>query len=292
VAHPNGSHTGYAAFCWDFVREGTTLYAPLYATTSGTLVQLERSHPAGAVDSNGRGLGNEALFEVAPGEVSGYVHLQQQTLSPKLAAGSTIAAGQFVALTGNTGLGADRTGLGDIHLHLGFSNRAANPFVTIPMAFRNYEVADSPAGPWSFVATGIPQPEQWVRRPRAAQDLAAVGVEAKYAELAKPATNNLFDIDFSREVVTGTIRNVGRQPFSGSRLIRLEALDTGRPQPIVVATKQLSALGVDETATLEGTVDVPKSMRLYLLTISGSDGDSGNDEYYWRPYSVPQAPPR
>jgi murein DD-endopeptidase MepM/ murein hydrolase activator NlpD len=292
VAHPNGSHTGYAAFCWDLVREGTTLYAPLYATTDGTVVELERSHPAGAVDSNGRSLGNVVLFEVAPGEVGGYVHLQEQTLSPKISLGSRVAAGQFVALAGNTGLGADRTGLGDIHLHLGFSNREPDPFVTIPMALRNYEVADSPDGPWSFVAMGVPRPGQWVRRPPVAADLAAVAVAADYAKLANPGPNNLFDIDFSREVVTGTVRNVGRNAFSGNRLVMLEAYDLGRPQPQVVATRQVSSLGEGATVTLEGTVDAPKSIRLYLLSISSGDDDPGNDEYYWRPYSAPQAPPR
>lgn len=139
-----GSHTGWAAFCWDFVRAtGPSEHALLLATAPGQVVTVQQAD-----------LTQEILVEVeaAPGEVHGFLHLEQNASS--LTVGATVAVGTHVSRVGRFN-----------HLHYAFGNArdGAAGFVTRPLAFRNYE-RQEPDGSWTHVAVGMPRKFEIVRQ--------------------------------------------------------------------------------------------------------------------------------
>ncbi|MBM3224033.1 MAG: hypothetical protein FJZ47_09555 [Candidatus Tectomicrobia bacterium] len=112
---PQGSHYGYAAFCWDLSlanKPQNGVYpdgsdgAPLYAAAPGEVVTVN--------DHGVSGEGNAAnLLEIqqAPEEIAGYLHLRQD--SATVAVGNKAVRGQKLALMGDTGVP-----VGAHHLHL------------------------------------------------------------------------------------------------------------------------------------------------------------------------------
>ncbi len=83
-----GSHKGYASFCWDFSVAGHPqggIYpngsngAPFYAAAPGRVVTVVESGVSGTSNSS-----NLVEVEQASGEISGYLHLQQNIVRGRL----------------------------------------------------------------------------------------------------------------------------------------------------------------------------------------------------------------
>ena len=159
----NGSHKGYASFCWDFKiadqpQGGTypngSKGAPFYAAAQGAVVRVRQ-------DGNS-GLNNPAnLVEIqhAREEISGYLHLQRNSAAVEV--NNTVIRGQLLALTGDTG-----ANLGAYHLHFATTDKqdGVSGFVTYPIAFSNYEVRDA-NGNWRHIMRGIPRNGEVIRVP-------------------------------------------------------------------------------------------------------------------------------
>jgi murein DD-endopeptidase MepM/ murein hydrolase activator NlpD len=156
----NGSHKGYASFCWDFKladqpQGGTYPLGsngqPFYAAAPGKVITIKQGGVSG--NSNPPNL---AEIEQASGEVAGYLHLQQN--SAVVNVNDNAAQGQQLALTGDTG-----AGVGAYHLHFATTDKpdGAFGFVTFPIAFSNYEVRDGVN--WNLVLRGIPKSGEVIR---------------------------------------------------------------------------------------------------------------------------------
>jgi hypothetical protein len=171
VGTPGGHHEGYATFCWDFTladKDYKAEYpngtggAPIHAAASGTVVSSLEGQPTGTKEPN--------FVEVRqrPGEFAGYMHLRQNSVAP--AVGASVPLAQKLALIASTGL----EGCHDCnHLHFGVADRAAwtssgwthpSVFVTVPVAFSDYEVRTGP-DTWRSVARGMPAVDEVVRNP-------------------------------------------------------------------------------------------------------------------------------
>jgi hypothetical protein len=158
----NGSHKGYASFCWDFILDSKpdsgeypdgSGGAPLYAAAPGKVITVRESEPVGTNTAN--------LLEIeqSPGEIHGYLHLRQNSVEVNLH--DRVTRGQNVALVGSSGLGSC---LDCNHLHFGVVNLPDGTpgFVTFPIAFSNYEVRGAD-GAWQPVTRGIPKGGEVVR---------------------------------------------------------------------------------------------------------------------------------
>jgi hypothetical protein len=162
----NGEHhEGHASFCWDFVLadqgESKGEYpngtggAPLYAAAPGKAITVYDSEPSATKTPN--------LLEIeqAPEEICGYMHLRQNSI--EVAGNATVVQGQKIALAGSTGL----EGCFDCnHLHFAVSDMpdGTPDFVTIPIAFSNYQVRTA-TDTWQNVSRGMPLVNQVVRVP-------------------------------------------------------------------------------------------------------------------------------
>ena len=162
-------HDGFAAFTWDLIAihpdlvasnptglsgldNHVTIGALQAATGPGTVTRFEEQGlpfpPPG--DPNPV---NMLFLEHSPGEISVYIHLQNDSVSEfGITTGSTVNAGQLVARNGD-------------HLHFGVQTALDGlPFVTYPIAFRNYFMSVDYGRSWQFVASGIPLAGQWITR--------------------------------------------------------------------------------------------------------------------------------
>jgi murein DD-endopeptidase MepM/ murein hydrolase activator NlpD len=155
------SHHGFAAFAWDFRLAGVpaaeTEGRAFHAVAPGTVVRLvdERTSCSGPPS-------NIIDVEQAPDEHSAYLH--HVTHSAAVVVGDYVLTGDYLADTGDTG----NSGCGAFHLHFALHNLlSGEPYnlVTIPGAFDNYEVSRDEGESWSPVASGVPQPGEWVRNP-------------------------------------------------------------------------------------------------------------------------------
>jgi hypothetical protein len=115
-----GSHSGYAAFCWDFilVPPGTPPGQPqIDAAPSEGKVFVASAAGTIADISSGSGPPNPApsylLIESAPGEFAGYMHFSAASLKAGLHA--AVGAGADLAAVSNVGTGA-------AHLHFAVSD--------------------------------------------------------------------------------------------------------------------------------------------------------------------------
>ncbi len=158
---PGGSHQGYASFCWDLILAGKPqpgLYpngsggAPFYAAAQGQVVTVKES------GTSGTSVPNLIEIQQAPGEIAGYLHLQQNSAIPVV--GNSVIRRQKVALTGDVG-----ANVGANHLHLATTDKADGVFgfITFPVAISNYEL-QTPTG-WRRVFRGIPKNGEVVRVP-------------------------------------------------------------------------------------------------------------------------------
>lgn len=162
--NPPGHHAGYASFTWDFIiaaeqQQGDvypngTDTAPLFASAAGKAVRVRESEPKGTTTPN------IVEIEQAPGEYSGYLHVQQNSVTVDLNANAT--KGQQIARASCTGMGTCTT---CNHLHFAVANQfgEVNGFVTFPTAFSDYQVKNGSS--WINISRGVPLTGEIVRNP-------------------------------------------------------------------------------------------------------------------------------
>jgi murein DD-endopeptidase MepM/ murein hydrolase activator NlpD len=101
------------------------------------------------------------MVQNAPGLVGNYLH--QKTGSQAVTVGSTVAAGQTLAQTGDVGVPS----CGGYHLHLVFANvgeAQVGMMATYPVAFSDYLVSNDYGLTWFQMPRGVPTVGQWLRR--------------------------------------------------------------------------------------------------------------------------------
>lgn len=169
-----GSHNGYAAFCYDFARNGMadSTGQPLYAAADARV-----DHVVDGQSCSG-GTPNRVQLNLAPGEFLSYEHNEEDSfisaqgidedtwlLPQSLADGMkpNVSEGEHICNVGSTGMNT----CNNAHLHIAAANTVdgfAN-FVTTPFAFTNYEASDDNGASWYAVPYGTPTGGQYVRLP-------------------------------------------------------------------------------------------------------------------------------
>lgn len=166
----NGSHKGFAAFCWDFGRTGvkSSEGEMIYSASSGRVRHV--------IDclSTGSEIPSYVAVIKERDESFDYLHIQKD--SALVSRGDHVSFGTPVAHVGDVGVAA-----GAYHLHFGVSNgdvknsdlvstncidmfEPEGPnYFTLPAAFSNYEAEID--GEWKLMIRGIPEPGQRIRRP-------------------------------------------------------------------------------------------------------------------------------
>jgi hypothetical protein len=176
-----GSHRGYAAYCWDFIlasnptNQARTKGVVFHAAAPGRVVLVEERFDSGAGS-------NVIVTRLADGQYLSYLHLQQGSFSKVFRKGQflnqglglvpqalswderpQVVAGEPLAGTGDTG-----ARVGAYHLHFAVTNRPDrgefHPFRTVPVAFSDYFASDDRGKSWYFVRLGVPTRGQWVKR--------------------------------------------------------------------------------------------------------------------------------
>lgn len=204
------SHNGIYAFCYDFAtydEEGNASYdETVYASSPGQL----RSAGGGTASCDNA----KSFWRTAPNESTGYLHLKYGPAPPP-----TFEAGERIHELGKYKSGDCTCCTENSHLH--FSTRhmvrredgSLDEYNTIPIAYRNYEVASSPDGPWSFVARGVPSRKDWIRRPPGSSDPSSGRIKSIVIPVEEAADLSL---DADAELAT----DIGR--------VRLDSAATGR----------------------------------------------------------------
>ena len=150
------SHNGYAAFCWDLVRDGAI------GGSDGEIIYSASEGPVWKINEDFIGHDGDFVNSVSVwqgrGESCDYSHIR--TKSAGVSVGDQVSFGTRLALVGDIGAAE-----GKYHLHLAVSNgKPSNPeFLTMPAAFSNYEAEVD--GEWKLMIRGIPQTNQRIRRP-------------------------------------------------------------------------------------------------------------------------------
>jgi hypothetical protein len=154
-ADPTISHTGYAAFCYDFgfAEEDINGYV-FKASTGGSVAHVWEGGP-----NTSQGPSNFVTIQQAGGEFCDYLHLQQN--SCVVNAGQSVNARADLAKVG-------RSGTGGPHLHQALTNLGEHTtdrdhFVTIPLPFCNYEYSTDSGATWHHAIRGYLEKGQWVR---------------------------------------------------------------------------------------------------------------------------------
>jgi murein DD-endopeptidase MepM/ murein hydrolase activator NlpD len=149
------SHHGYAAFCWDIVRDGAIGGSDgemIYSASSGKVRDTEEgfTNPVpNPGDTNFVSVRNDDDL------CCDYLHIK--TDSALVSPGDIVNVGTRLALVGDIGVEGP-------HLHMAVSNgNPSSTFFTMPAAFSNYEAEID--GDWKLIIRGIPQSNQRVRRP-------------------------------------------------------------------------------------------------------------------------------
>jgi Concanavalin A-like lectin/glucanases superfamily/Peptidase family M23 len=153
------SHSGRAAFAWDFnLPSGSTKDKPYFAAAVGPVIDLKD-------DRNCCGCGwpaDHIDIQHAPDEIGVYLHHVKDTAAVSL--NQNVGVGAKLANAGDTG----NTGCGSYHLHFSIHNKTEsnpNTLVTIPATFENYEVSTDNGGSWSLIKKGVPKQGEWIRNP-------------------------------------------------------------------------------------------------------------------------------
>ena len=217
IDDPAGSHDGYAAFCWDFIRATTvgsswqnqanTKSAVLKASAAGTVAVVNDS---GAWTANGPA--NRVQIKHGPGFYTSYLHMLPGTAPAAVTVDAAISAGAIVGLAGDIGVRQ-----GAYHLHFGAIDHDANSpgaRVTFPVAFSNYEASDDQGVTWYTVSRGIPRRGQWIRRqptPQKWDSWLDLGGNAKDAPAAVMPTGSVEDI-----FIGGTDDRLWQKTWTGS----------------------------------------------------------------------------
>lgn len=151
-----GSHNGLAEFCWDLTAyEGSTDGVTLYAVAPGEVAVVRESAPSGESE-----YANHVDVKQAENQYASYIHLKQNQVT--VAKGDRVTQGQEIGQSGDTG-----TPVGNYHLHFAVSDARdrTEGFVTIPVAFSDYEVTHEGESTWTVVARGVPRSGDIIRNP-------------------------------------------------------------------------------------------------------------------------------
>jgi len=153
------SHSGRAAFAWDFnLPSGSTKDKPYFAVAAGPVIDLKN-------DRNCCGCGwpaDHIDIQHAPDEIGVYLHHVKNTAAVSM--NQNVAVGTKLANAGDTG----NAGCGSYHLHFAIHNKTesnAGDLVTIPATFENYEVSTDNGATWSLIKKGVPKQGDWIRNP-------------------------------------------------------------------------------------------------------------------------------
>lgn len=170
----DGSHNGFAAFCFDFVRADLpdSTGQPLYAVADATITSVIE----GSACSDPSAPGNIVNMRFAQGLFGAYLHNEQGSYANGAGAGTLflpqflpdnsrpkVSTGDYICNVGSTGIG--NCNGAHLHIALGTTNDQEAGFVTFPLAFSNYEVSTDAGQTWQSVGLGIPQDGEWVRLP-------------------------------------------------------------------------------------------------------------------------------
>jgi len=150
-----GSHNGLAAFCWDLTRrQGGTDGVSVYAAAPGKVEVVRESAPSGEDE-----YANHVDIKQAENEYASYIHLKQNSVP--VAEDAWVTQGREIGKSGDTG-----TPVNNFHLHFAVSDKPdrTDGFVTIPVAFSDYEV-DTGSATWTSVARGAPKSGDIIRIP-------------------------------------------------------------------------------------------------------------------------------
>jgi hypothetical protein len=163
---PSGSHNGYAAWCWDFVKaSGKTAGTVFTAAADGQVISVvENDIPApGENESNKVG-----IVHVQGWEVTSYLHLQHDSWTdvflggvPQLFQPDPDHSWTWVGVNEGDELAV----VGDNAKHLHFGMRPGEHAThTAPMAFVSYEASDDGGISFQPVKRGMPRKGQIIRR--------------------------------------------------------------------------------------------------------------------------------
>jgi len=161
--NPTISHSGYAAFCFDFVFPNSDINGYVFkAASPGTVAHVWEGGP-----NTSQGPSNFVTIQQGGGEFADYLHLQQN--SAVVSQGQTVGYGADIAKVG-------RSGTGGPHLHHAITNLGEHTtdrghFVTIAFPYCNYEYSDDQGTTWHRVIRGVPKEGQWVRSPAPASPI-------------------------------------------------------------------------------------------------------------------------
>ena len=226
----DASHNGLAEFCWDMRIEGkTTDGEELYACAPGEVVAVLESSPSGTSE-----YANHVDVKQAEDEYASYIHLQTNGVTVNK--GDKVTMGQEVGLAGDTG-----TKLNGFHLHFAVSDKPdqTEGFVTIPVAFSDYEVRTGDV--WKPVARGVPRTNDVIRNPPTpAFHQLSLGPDSVVSR-----SGRLLDL-----VATDTEGKVWIARWTPNRYVRnwdrwrRVLADIGRPRPIGVAARSPSRLDI------------------------------------------------
>jgi hypothetical protein len=182
-----GSHSGPAAFCWDFVRAaGATNGASVFAVAGGEVNQVNESDPD---DSD-----NLVEIHAATDEFHAYLHTRQNASA--LTVGAQVAQGALVSVIGKRD-----------HLHFNLGPGSG----TRPLAFRNYERKERSGG-WTTVDIGMPRNFETIRQ---LSPPAAMGAE--FVSQTVPTSTRANDV----MNVSITMRNTGTSAWTQADAVRL-----------------------------------------------------------------------
>jgi murein DD-endopeptidase MepM/ murein hydrolase activator NlpD len=154
---PTISHTGYAAFCCDFMFPNGDINGHVFkASSPGTVAHVWEGGP-----NTSQGPSNFVTIEQGGSEFCDYLHLQQNSCGVN--AGQAVSYGTNLAKVGRSGTGVP-------HLHQAVTNLGEHTtdrahFVTIAFPFCNYEYSDDSGATWHHAIRGYLKKGQWVRSP-------------------------------------------------------------------------------------------------------------------------------
>lgn len=114
------SHQGLHLYAWDFVMPNGT---EVLAVRDGIVIEIEQKYSTIGLS------GNYVYIRHADGQISGYFHLQKNSVQVKI--DDTVKQGQTIALSGMTG----QTTLPHLHFAVFNSDRTAS----IPISFQDVE---------------------------------------------------------------------------------------------------------------------------------------------------------
>jgi murein DD-endopeptidase MepM/ murein hydrolase activator NlpD len=150
------SHNGYAAFCWDLVRDGAIGGSEgemIYSASEGPVWKINQDF----IGHDGRFVNSVSVWQ-GHRESCDYLHIK--TKSALVSVGDKVSFGTRLAHVGDIGAAE-----GAYHLHMAVSNGQSedDKSFTMPAAFSNYEAEVD--GEWKLMIRGIPQTDQRIRRP-------------------------------------------------------------------------------------------------------------------------------